>query len=143
MQGGVAFVAECNKLGMGIHFHQPGVKPVETYHLIFHALTLRKIVIRALVSSFVAVSGCFRFPSPNPTAFRIQVLRGQHPKTKARSVGRAREPVDEPSLDPLVHGQGHDYAAEPAAEVVADYEAHLVLSWGQVEGVGVEDAFGL
>ena len=39
-----------------------------------------------------------------------------------------RVPLTGPDLDPLVHSQGYDYAAEPAAEVVADYEAHLVFS---------------
>jgi hypothetical protein len=39
-----------------------------------------------------------------------------------------RVPLTGPDLDPLVHGQGYDYAAEPAAEIVADYEAHLVFS---------------
>jgi hypothetical protein len=34
------------------------VKPVETCHLVFHELTMRKVVICALVSSLVAASGC-------------------------------------------------------------------------------------
>jgi hypothetical protein len=53
-----------NKLGAG--FVPSRMKPVETCPLVFHVLTVRKIVICAPVSSFVAVSGCFRFPSPTP-----------------------------------------------------------------------------
>ena len=55
-----------HKLGVGFIPITLCVKPAETCHLVFHVLTLRKIVICALVSSFVAVSGCFRFPSPTP-----------------------------------------------------------------------------
>jgi hypothetical protein len=42
------------------------LKPLETYYLVFRVLTVRKIVICAPVNSLVAVSGCFRFPSPTP-----------------------------------------------------------------------------
>ena len=44
-----------NELGVGFIPITSYVKPAETCHLVFHALTMRKIVICALVSSFLAV----------------------------------------------------------------------------------------
>jgi hypothetical protein len=59
-----------------------GLKPAETCHLVFHVLTVRKIVICALVSSFVAVSGCFRFPSPTP---ELRALKSSFNDTLAQT----------------------------------------------------------
>jgi len=42
------------------------LKPAETCHLVFHALTMLNIVIRARLSSFVADLTCFRIPLSPP-----------------------------------------------------------------------------
>jgi hypothetical protein len=72
------------KFGVGFIPITPDLKPAETCYLLFYILTMRKIVICAPVSSFVAVSGCFRFPSPTPE-FKAPAAKIKSPQIYGKS----------------------------------------------------------
>jgi hypothetical protein len=101
-------------------YSQGILKPAETCWLVFHLLTMRRIVIRALSCSFVAVSGWFRFPSPTPnissldigmaiSRFGAAILRNAQTAAFTRLISRGK---NEAEARALVTGAGSPDAEE-------------------------------